>query len=725
MKGMRTGGILEVEDLGVTFSTETGDVPAVRGVSLYVRPGETLALVGESGSGKSTVALAAMGLLPGNARASGRASVDGTDVFGAAETDLVGLRGRTVSMVFQEPATALDPLTRIGAQIAEVVRNHRPVSAREAAGEAVGLLRRVGIPEPAKRASAYPFQLSGGQRQRVVIAMAIANSPSLLIADEPTTALDVTVQAEILDLLRALAADSGTGVLLVTHNMGVVADFADRVAVMLDGEIVETGLVEDVLLRPTHEYTKRLLAAVPRLAVAEAGGSAVPGGTAPSGAAVGGAAVGGAAPNGAAVGRVAVGGTAGGDTAPDTVAGGDTADGTVAVRDTADGRTDGTAAPAETAVGSPAPGTAAVSQAAVGGGAPQPAPPEPGTDAAREPAVGVRGGEAEPPLADARGGGPADGKAVGGKAVGGGVVSPPAVGASRRGGPEPSSEPGGPAGTPVVELRSVSVRFGRGPRAVQALDDVSLTVWPGETLGLVGESGSGKSTAARVALGLVAPSAGSVSLFGADLRRARGRARRALLSGVGVVLQDPVASLDARMSVAECVAEPLRVHRRGMPAAERRERVAEVLERVRLPRELAGRGPRELSGGQRQRVSLARALVLDPRLLVADEPTSALDVSVQQTVLDVIAELQDELGFACLFVSHDLAVVQQFARRVVVMRAGRVEEEGATATTLTRPETDYTRRLIAAVPVPDPVLQRVRRTERQAALAAAGTEGGA
>ncbi|WP_328844455.1 ABC transporter ATP-binding protein [Streptomyces sp. NBC_00258] len=590
-------GILEVEDLGVTFSTETGDVPAVRGVSLYVRPGETLALVGESGSGKSTVALAAMGLLPGNARASGRASVDGTEVVGAAETDLVGLRGRTVSMVFQEPATALDPLTRIGAQIAEVVRNHRPVSAREAAAEAVGLLRRVGIPDPEKRASAYPFQLSGGQRQRVVIAMAIANSPSLLIADEPTTALDVTVQAEILDLLRALAADSGTGVLLVTHNMGVVADFADRVAVMLDGEIVETGPVEEVLLRPTHEYTKRLLAAVPRLAVAGVGGVGVPG---PAGGGVGGV-----------------------------------------------------------------------------------------------------------------------------KAVSGSVVPPPAVVASHRRGPEPTTEPGTPADAPVVELHDVSVRFGRGPRAVQALHDVSLTVRPGETLGLVGESGSGKSTAARVALGLVAPSSGSVSLFGTDLRRARGRARRALLSGVGVVLQDPVASLDARMSVAECVAEPLRVHRRGMPAAERRARVAEVLERVRLPRELAGRGPRELSGGQRQRVSLARALILDPRLLVADEPTSALDVSVQQTVLDVIAELQDELGFACLFVSHDLAVVQQFARRVVVMRAGRVEEEGATATTLTHPETDYTRRLIAAVPVPDPVLQRVRRTERQAALAAAGTEGGA
>jgi peptide/nickel transport system ATP-binding protein len=269
----------------------------------------------------------------------------------------------------------------------------------------------------------------------------------------------------------------------------------------------------------------------------------------------------------------------------------------------------------------------------------------------------------------------------------------------------------------VVRLREVSVQFGRGHSAVHALRDASLTVRSGETVGLVGESGSGKSTAARVALGLIQPSSGSVSLFGADLRRSRGRARRALLSGVGVVLQDPVASLDARMSVGECVAEPLRIHRRRMPAAERRARVEDVLEHVRLPRALAGRAPRELSGGQRQRVSLARALVLEPRLLVADEPTTALDVSVQNTVLEVIRALQDELGFACLFVSHDLAVVQHFAQRVVVLRDGRIEEEGSTATTLLHPRTDYTRRLIAAVPVPDPVLQRRRRAERRTAPA--------
>ncbi|MGX1510441.1 dipeptide ABC transporter ATP-binding protein [Streptomyces collinus] len=564
------GHILDLDDLGVVFTTETGPVQAVRGVSLHVAPGETLALVGESGSGKSTVALAAMGLLSGNARATGRAVVDGTDIVGADEERLSGLRGSTVSMVFQEPATALDPLTRVGKQIAEVIRNHRRVSAADAAERAVGLLRRVGIPEPEQRARAYPFQLSGGQRQRVVIAMAIANEPALLIADEPTTALDVTVQAEILDLLRRLAEETGTGVLLVTHNMGVVADFADRVAVMYQGAIVETGPVEDVLLRPAHDYTKRLLSAVPRLSVAEAGGAA-----------------------------------------------------------RADERADGP--------GADAPGAA-------------------------------------------------------------------------------------PAGQPAVELTDVSVVFGRGKQAVHALRGVSFAVHPGETLGLVGESGSGKSTASRVALGLIAPTAGSVTLFGADLARTRARARRALRAGIGVVLQDPVASLDARMTVGECVAEPLRIHRGRLSGRERESLVAAVLDRVRLPREAARRTPRELSGGQRQRVSLARALVLEPRLLVADEPTSALDVSVQEAVLEVIGELQEELGFACLFVSHDLAVVQQFARRVVVMRAGRAEEQGLTSATLLHPETDYTRRLLAAVPVPDPVVQRGRRAERLATLAAGRTE---
>ncbi|MEU2619556.1 dipeptide ABC transporter ATP-binding protein [Streptomyces sp. NPDC007157] len=595
--------ILELDDLGVVFTTETGEVPAVKGVSLQVRPGETLALVGESGSGKSTIALAAMGLLTGNARATGSAVIAGTQIVGASENGLAALRGKTASMVFQEPATALDPLTRIGKQIAEVIRNHRDVTAKHAAAEAVDLLRRVGIPEPERRARAYPFQLSGGQRQRVVIAMAIANEPRLLIADEPTTALDVTVQAEILDLLRRLAVETGTGVLLVTHNMGVVADFADRVAVMYQGEIVETGAVEDVLLRPTHDYTRRLLAAVPRLSVAE---------------------------------------TAARPTAADTDAQGE----------------------AETVV-------------------------QPVTESAA-----VRGPVTEPAALVAESGEP--------------VVEPAGVVAE--------------SAAPVVELRDISVVFGRGKTAVHALDKVSFRVGPAQTLGLVGESGSGKSTAARVALGLIAPTSGTVSLFGTDLGRTRARARRALRAGIGVVLQDPVASLDARMTIGECIAEPLRIHRRDLTAKDRQAKIAAVLDQVRLPREVGRRAPRELSGGQRQRVSLARALVLEPRLLVADEPTSALDVSVQEAVLEVITELQGELGFACLFVSHDLAVVQHFAQHVVVMRAGRIEEQGSTGTTLLHPETDYTRRLLAAVPVPDPVVQRGRRAERLAALAAGRTE---
>jgi peptide/nickel transport system ATP-binding protein len=551
---MTTDPVFVVDDMSVSFRTESGLVQALRGVSLKVHPGETLALVGESGSGKSTVALAAMGLLGSTADVRGSAVIAGRQTIGVDDRELRTLRGAGVGMVFQEPATALDPLMRVGDQIVEVIRNHNDVSAEEATNRAVELLGHVGLPDPAARARRLPFELSGGQRQRVVIAMAIANNPRLLIADEPTTALDVTVQAEILDLLRRLAVEHRMGVLMVTHNMGVVADIADRVAVMYRGTIVEDGSVDDVLLRPGHEYTQRLLAAVPRLTVHD---------------------------------RM-----------------------------------------------------------------PEPTPPD--------------------------------------------VPDQP---------------------EPYVDLRDVTVRFGSGRHAFTALDEVSLQIAPGETLGLVGESGSGKSTVARVVLSLVKPDAGDVRIFGKLLAKTGRRERRNLQGGIGVALQDPVACLDARMSVGECIAEPLRVHAKRIGAAERRRRVADALDAVRLPTDFAARGPRELSGGQRQRVSLARALVLKPRLLVADEPTSALDVSVQQMVLDVISELQRELGFACLFVTHDLAVIQPFANRVAVLRRGQVVEQGATEQTLSHPTTAYAQALLAAVPVPDPVLQRARRENR---LAAAG-----
>lgn len=548
---------LSIDGLNVAFAAESGIVPAVEDVSLHVAPGEVLALVGESGSGKSTVALTAMGLLPSNARMTGNISVAGSAVDVNDGRNLNKIRGRVVSMVFQEPASALNPLKRIGEQIAEVITNHANVPLREAKTRAVTLLERVGIAEPEKKVRDYPFQLSGGQRQRVVIAIAIANDPALLIADEPTTALDVTVQAEILDLLRTLAAETNTAVLLVTHNMGVVADFAERVAVMLKGELVETGAVNDVLLDPQHEYTKRLLKAVPRLRVSDD----------------------------------------------------------------------------------------------------QPVQESP-------------------------------------------VTVPPR--------PEDIA----------LEFENVNVAYGHGRRRFEALKNASFQLAQGATLGLVGESGSGKSTTGRAAIGLLKPSAGSVRLFNQDLKSIPWRSRRKLQSNIGIILQDPVASLDPRMSVLDCVAEPLMTHRR-FSAVERRKKVAALLDSVHLPADVIRRFPHELSGGQRQRVSMARALILEPRILIADEATSALDVSVQASVLDVLTELQQAYGFACLFISHDLAVVQQMAQTVAVMRAGEIIESGPTGTVLVNPEAEYTHQLLAAAPVPDPVVQK----ERRRGAAVSGSEG--
>ena len=547
-----TAPLLRIKDLAITFDPSgprSDRAHAVAGLDLEIDPGEIVALVGESGSGKSLTARAVLGLLPEGARAEGSVVLGGTEVVGSDERTLNKLRGAIAAMVFQEPQTALNPVQTIGRQLVDAVRLRPGFSSATARARAIELLRAVEIPEPERRLVWYPHQLSGGQKQRVVIALALSGSPRLIIADEPTTALDVTVQAEILALLRRLRDETGTAILIITHNMGVVADLADRVVVLRDGGVVEHAEVETLFRSPTAEYTQHLLAAVPRLDVP----------------------------------------------------------------------------PAD--------------------------------------------------LADASSA--ADARAPGGEEVA------------------------------ILDLDRVSVHYpARGRRAAfRALDGVSLRLTAGEVLGLVGESGSGKTTLGRVALGATAPSEGSVRLLGHDPRSLDRSELRALRRGIALVPQDPAASLDPRWTIQDCVAEPLVVHRAADVAGVRR-RVAELLDAVHLPAAVARRRPAELSGGQRQRVALARALALSPRLVVADEPTSSLDVSVQARVLELFNELRAEFGFAALFISHDLAVVNEIAHRVAVLHAGQVVETGPTGTVFGDPAGDYTRRLVAAVPIPDPAIQR-------------------
>ena len=603
---------LSLRGLGVAFAGASA--PASADVDLDLVPGRVLALVGESGSGKSVTAMGALGLLAPTAHVTGSAVLygpgsptgsagyghqdpsgsgagrgAGTELVGAPRHVLDDVRGRLVGTVFQEPATALDPLGTIASQIGEAVRAHTRATRHQVGQRVRSLLGRVGLGagEQVERiARSYPHQLSGGQLQRACIALAMACDPPVLVADEPTTALDVTVQAGILDLLRSLTKE-GTAVLLITHDMGVVADVADTVVVMRHGRVVERGGVRQLFASPRHPYTRELLAAVPRL---------------------------------------------------DSL------------------RQEGTSAAAR----APRPPVAAV-------------PP----DGARPPVVSA------------------------------GRPRPPGSGPASRLGPSPAPEP-------LVRVRDLDVVYRSGRRRVHAVRGVSLSIAPGEVLGLVGESGSGKSTLAGTLTGLVPVAAGSVRVGGTEVAGARRRVLAPVRRTTGVVYQDPASSLNPRRRVGASVAEPLVVHG-GYDAAARRARVRELLEAVRLPAAYAQRYPHEMSGGQRQRVAIARALALGPRLVVADEPTSALDVSVQAVVLDLLRHLQQELGFACLFVSHDLAVVDAVAGRTVVLQAGRVVEEGATAQVLAAPRQEYTRRLVAAVPLPDPVLQAGRRERRLAA----------
>ncbi len=545
--------LLQITGLHIEFSVDKKWIPAVRGIDLTLGQGEVLALVGESGSGKSTLAMAVPGLLAANARVSGSIRLAGIELANADEKTLTGVRGDDVGVVFQEPMTAFNPVYTIGWQIVEAIRAHRDVTAEQARERAVELLELVDMPDPATRVDYYPHQLSGGQRQRAMIAQALACDPKLLIADEPTTALDVTVQAEILDLISDLRSRVDAAILLITHDMGVVADLADRIMVMKDGVVVESATAAALFADPQHPYTQSLLKAVPHLGA----------------------------------GRIEV-------------------------------------------------------------------------------------SDVEPP----------------------------------------DAQPQMPE--PALSFREATIEFKSGPKSTfRAVDGVTLDVGPGEVVGLVGESGSGKSTLGKAAIGLVKLTSGSVSLAGTNITGLSQRGLREPRKKIGVVFQDPGSSLNPRWPIGQAIAEPLALHT-SLSKEARQARVEELLDRVDLSRTLRNRYPHQLSGGQRQRVGIARALALEPALVIADEPTSALDVSVQAKVLRLLRELQAEQGFACLFISHDLAVIEELSDRIAVMKSGRLVESGPAEQVLRRPAEDYTARLIAAVPVPDPDEQARRRELRLA-----------
>jgi peptide/nickel transport system ATP-binding protein len=579
--------VLEVRNLSVDFGVDKQWVPAAIGLNYEVRAGEVLAIVGESGSGKSASSMALLGLLPSNSRVTGSVKLAGKDLLGADESNLRRIRGRDVAVIFQEPMTALNPVYTVGAQIVETLRLHNQMSPDQAKERALHMLDLVELPDPEKAYKSYPHQLSGGQRQRAMIAQSLSCDPKLLIADEPTTALDVTVQAEILDLMRNLRNKLDSAIILITHDMGVVADLADRIAVMRRGLIVETGTAEQIFSNPQHPYTQALLAAVPHL--------------------------------------------------------GQGAESDVEV--------DVTAA------------LAAATQAEL-------TSVDPGELVRRE-------RENAAALA--------------------------------------AAEAARPKGDPVLELTDVAIEYpkqGRVP-AFRAVEGANLVIYPGQVVGLVGESGSGKTTIGRAAVGLLPVAAGTMRVVGEDISAAKknGKQLHQVRRHIGMVFQDPSSSLNPRLPIGESIGEPMYLAGEAKGSALQK-RIEALLDQVELPRDYRNRYPHELSGGQKQRVGIARALSLKPRLMVADEPTSALDVSVQAKVLELFQNLQKELGFACLFVTHDLAVVDVLADRICVMQRGRIVEQGSRDQILRNPQEAYTQRLLAAVPLPDPEKQRERRELR-------------
>ncbi|HLP66592.1 MAG TPA: ABC transporter ATP-binding protein, partial [Rhizobium sp.] len=566
------GPVLSVQGLTTSFRIGDDWRPVVKNVSFDIAPRETVAIVGESGSGKSVTSLSIMRLLPKfTSRIEGSVKLAGRELLTLGSEEMRKVRGNEISMIFQEPMTSLNPIFPIGKQIAEAITCHRQVSAAEARAEVIQLLEKVRIPNAKSRFDDYPHQFSGGMRQRVMIAMALASKPRLLIADEPTTALDVTIQGQILDLIKVLQEEEGMSVLFITHDMGVVAEVSDRTIVMFRGNAVETGPTDDIFHRGRHPYTRALLSAVPRL------------------------------------------GSMAGHERP-----------------------------------------------------------------MRFPIVDIASGVTTTPETEI------------GRAV-----------EARR--------------HPILEVKNLTTRFdirsgllGRKSGAVHAVENVSFDLCEGETLSLVGESGCGKSTTGRSITRLVEPTAGSIALDGRDVIRLDRGALRNMRRTIQMVFQDPFASLDPRMKIGDAVMEPFIEHGLGSKA-QAREKAADILKRVGLDADMMRRYPHEFSGGQRQRIAIARTLMLDPRVIVADEAVSALDVSIKAQVCNLLLELQQSFNLAYLFISHDMAVVERVSHRVAVMYLGEIVEIGPRQAVFENPQHPYTKKLMAAVPIPDPARRSIKR----------------
>ena len=625
--------LLSVEDLRIEFLTNGQWLPVMEAATFGLRRGKTLGLVGESGSGKTVSALAVMGLLPPRGcRSSGSATFEGRDLMRLTPAEFRGIRGNDISMIFQEPMTSLNPAFTVGNQIAEQVRTHRNLGKDESWKAAVEMLERVEIPNAVGRAHDYPHAFSGGMRQRVMIAMALSCSPKLLIADEPTTALDVTTQAQIVELLHTLQREEDMAMIFVTHDLGVIADVADDVVVMYAGQIVEQTGATALFTRPRHPYTEALLNSIPQLTPAGEPLHFIPG----------------------VVPR------------PDQVPEG------CRFHPRCSYATEAcTVAP----VSLLPPARAETDHA--------PVPPvarsiEPLSRCVRQDELSLAG---------------ARGEAATAAAV------------------EPSEAPD----HPILAVRGLAKHFPirsgalrRVTGAIIAVDGVDLTVPPGKTLGLVGESGSGKSTLARLVTRLIEPTAGQILLDGTDITALRGPKLRKERQGMQMVFQDPYSSLDPRQNILEIVGEPLRIHT-TLDRSGRQKRVVELLDQVGIGRHVLGRLPHEFSGGQRQRIAIARALALEPGLLVCDEPVSALDVSTQSQVINLLSDLQHRLGLAYLFIAHDLSVVRHLSDRIAVMYLGTIVEEGDANQVYTRPTHPYTAALLSAIPIPDPSRQRRRQ----------------